>query len=229
MGVSLLCSPSPVWRVRSRAEAPVAPFYLPFRRFGKRGWKAERERLRGRSHPSGRLRMRTNQAVRRRTEGLSALNQRERRALDVGPLSLETKRDAGEERCGPRGPGRQRVSWRRLLLPRHSPLRWGPGRQRGATAAPCARPQHRGQLRGLERRGPARLVGENLVLRSPAPGSRTCEHTGGRDEDGRGRDSSRGRGCPGAPSRPPPRLPRCNRRGMKAERRLSALARVSPE
>lgn len=41
----------PVWRVRRRAEAPFAAFYLPFRHFGKRGWKGNANAFRAGAIP----------------------------------------------------------------------------------------------------------------------------------------------------------------------------------
>lgn len=90
-------------------------------------------------------------------------------------MSVETKRDAGEERCGPRGPGRPRASWGRLLLSRHSPLLWGPGRPRAArwdcsTTTPVlstADSSGGSERRRTARNGSARPARENFVASFP--------------------------------------------------------------
>lgn len=208
MGVFLRYSPSPSRGYGGGLRPHSLPFISPF---GILGSGAGREtRTPSGPEPSPGPAADANEPS-RPPPGRGALSAEppERRTLDAGPLSAETKRDAGEERCGPRGPGRPRASWGRLLLPRHSPLRWGPGRPRVArwyrgisapvlsTADSSGGSERRGTTRAREPRG--------LVPRRRAAGR--AEGIGGRDEDGRGRDSSRGRGCPTAPSPPLPRFP----------------------
>lgn len=93
----------------------------------------------------------------------------------MGPLSVETKWDAGEEQCGPRDPADLGLPWGRLLLSRHSPLRWGPGRPRAvrwdrSTSEPVlstADSSGGSERRHTARNGSARPVRENFVASFP--------------------------------------------------------------